>query len=108
MCRDGTRLGICAAETNAFTSLPDALKGAFSGWATGGAAFYWSEFDTRSVTVYLIDVRTFAKTFVKKIEVADPAGLVRVGTPALTPDARAYTYWIARTFSRLFVVDGLQ
>ena len=58
--------------------------------------------------VYRVDMETGQRALWKSIDPPDTAGANRIGNLMLAPAAGAYTYSVQRTFSDLYVVEGLR
>ena len=55
-----------------------------------------------------LDLTTGRRTAWKTLMPEDPAGVVDVQRPVVTPDLSAYAYSYARYLQDLFLVDGLR
>jgi WD40 repeat protein len=109
ICRQAAERGTCDLETDQFTPIPGSRDlTAVSGWASDGDAVYASIGATGSQDVYRVSVKTGARSLVRRLELADPAGLVLLSPPSLSADGKAYAYTVTRIMSQLFVISGLQ
>ena len=109
LCLQAGERGTCDLETNQYTPIPNSRDlTAVSGWAADGDAVYASIGGTGSQDVYRVIVKTGARSLVRRVELADAAGLVAVSPPILSADGRAYAYTVTRVMSQLFVISGLQ
>jgi Tol biopolymer transport system component len=108
LCREADQRGTCDLRTNGFEAIPNGNEFAtVGGWSSDGRSVYASMTRGSSLDVYRVDVKTGARSVLKRIDVADPAGLIRIGGAVLTGDGQAYAYNLMRMLSQLFVVSGL-
>jgi len=62
----------------------------------------------RSNKIYRVEVATGKQQLVKELIPADPAGLVNIWAPVITPDGVAYAYSYYRVLATLYVVQNLK
>lgn len=109
VCRRASEVGICEfADSKSFAPMPAAKDLTCCLWAADGQSVFASRAVTNSVEIYRIDLKSGRRSVWKRIEVADPAGLVFVSTASVSPDGRAYAYIVSRNMAELFVIDGLK
>jgi len=81
---------------------------ALIGWRADSRAVFVHRVDAVPARVEDVDIDSGARTLVRELMPADPAGVWRIHSVRVTPDERAYAYSFDRAFSRLYVVDGLR
>jgi Tol biopolymer transport system component len=77
------------------------------GWSRYGAALYVAE-GTLPVTVFLLRLSSGQKTPLWQLAPANTAGVTHLGTIRVTSDGRFCAYSYRRTFSYLYLAEGLQ
>ncbi len=75
------------------------------GWSADGRSLLVQSLAASS-RIWLLDPETGKRRIVKEIVPADSAA--RVGRVVMTPDGRSYAYQTRRTFSELYMVEGLK
>ncbi len=61
-----------------------------------------------TIALTRVDIATGARSAWKTLKPADPAGIVLIGTVAITPDGQTVAWTTAQSLSELFLVTGLQ
>ncbi len=77
-------------------------------WDEDGQSLYVYHPMDLPLKVYRVDVRTGGRDLWKSIDPTDTAGADRIGNLLLAPAAGSYTYSVHRSFSDLYVIEGLQ
>ena len=77
-------------------------------WASDGRSLFVFRGGTTSGQIFRLDPETGRAQLWKEIRPADPAGIVRVLRPVITPDGKAYAYSYGRTLSDLYLVQDLK
>ena len=94
------------------TRLPEiAESDQFVGWASNGRGIYFQRngiAGTLPARIDRFDLETRHFEPFKELQPADPAGVLRVSSPILTPDGSVYVYAYSRVLSNLYVVEGLR
>jgi hypothetical protein len=57
--------------------------------------------------ISLVDLATGRRSVWRELVPRDPAGIMNVYQPIVTPDGRTYAYGWHRAISDLYLVDGL-
>jgi Tol biopolymer transport system component len=94
---------------------PRAIRGALPGddpiqWSADGRFLYVTGTDNSSVEFFRLNLATGRRELWKKIEPADPVGMIGIQPAAvrITPDGRSYVYSYWRTLTELYLVDNLK
>jgi len=77
-------------------------------WMDGGKTLLVKRQGELSLAVYRLDLATGARTLFREIAPQDIAGMNGFNSARFTPDGRSYAYGYFRTFSDLYLVDGLR
>ena len=77
-------------------------------WTPDGASVFISRANGPKTILSKVDVATGARTVVREVRAADPAGVQGILRVYPTPDARSYAYSYVRVLSTLFEVDGVK
>ena len=77
-------------------------------WTRDGASVYISRGSGGKTVLSKVDVATGARTVVREVRPADPAGVQGILRVYPTPDARSYAYSYVRVLSTLFEVEGVK
>ncbi len=83
----------------------------FLRWDDAGQALFTAHQDKRGSSgwpIYRLDVATGRRKLWKEIEPADRTGIQQVLRVHLTPDGRTFAYYMERTLSKLYLVEGLE
>ena len=78
------------------------------GWTADGRGLYVflrGEFPGR---VFRLDLATGTRELWKTLAPGDPAGILTIGAPRMTPDGKAYVYAYNRILSDLFLAEGVK
>ena len=85
---------------------PDELP---AGWTADGHSLYIYNAHAGAPTkVYLVDVASGQRKLWKEIMPADPAGTYGISGLVVNPDGKSYVYYLGRTLSDLYLVEGLK
>ncbi len=97
-----------AASRGRFAALCPATN--WSSGAPTAASFMCGGMDNSSVEFFRLNLATGRREPWKKIELADPVGLIGIQPAAvrMTPDGRSYVYSYWRTLTELYLVDNLK
>ncbi len=94
---------------------PRAIRGALPGddpiqWSADGRFLYIRGTDNSSVEFFRLNLASGRREPWKKIELADPVGMIGIQPAAvrITPDGRSYVYSYWRTLTELYLVDNLK
>jgi Tol biopolymer transport system component len=77
-------------------------------WDDDGRSLYVYHPTDVSLKVYRVDVESGRRELWKSIDPTDTAGANRIGNLLMAPAAGSYTYGVQRSFSDLYVVEGLR
>ena len=77
-------------------------------WTADGRSLYMFQYGTLPAKVELVNINTGERTFWKSLAPADLAGVHGIGYVAMTPDGHVCLYSYVRTFSDLYLADGLK
>jgi serine/threonine protein kinase len=94
---------------------PRPIRGAVLGdelvqWSSDGRFLYVRGLGDSAVEFFRLDLSTGRREPWKKIEPADPVGLIGIQPAAvhMTPDGRSYVYSYWKTLTELYLVDSLK
>jgi Tol biopolymer transport system component len=76
-------------------------------WIEGGL-LVTDDPNQASLRVFLVEPQSGRRELWKEIVPRDPAGIMNMNFPSVTPDGRAYGYTWHRAISDLYLVDGLR
>jgi eukaryotic-like serine/threonine-protein kinase len=76
-------------------------------WSEDGRSLYMFRFGALPTTIERVDVATGKRTQWKTLAPADPAGVHGINLVRMTRDTRVCLYTYLRTFSDLYLVQGL-
>lgn len=76
-------------------------------WSPDGRALYVHHPSVMPNRVWLLDLETGRRRLWKEIPSSEP-GIDRIESLLMTSDGESYVYQIVKTFSELYVVDGLK
>jgi serine/threonine protein kinase/Tol biopolymer transport system component len=80
----------------------------YGGWsADDGSLFVWRSGEVPK-SIYRVNINTGARTVLKRMSPADPAGVLGGAPVLVTPDGRYYVYGFTRDLADLYVVTGLK
>jgi eukaryotic-like serine/threonine-protein kinase len=77
-------------------------------WSEDGRSLYTYHFGELPARIYRTELATGNKTLWKQLMPPEPSGVGIVFPILLTPDGKSYAYGFVRTFSDLYIVDGLR
>ena len=77
-------------------------------WSSDGNSIYVTRPSEVPIRIYRLDLRTGRKDLIKDFMPSDPAGILGPIHISMTADARTYVCGVSRTFSSLFLVEGLK
>jgi eukaryotic-like serine/threonine-protein kinase len=77
-------------------------------WTADGRSLYVFQYGNLPVRVELVNVTTGKRTFWKSFAPADLAGVHGISYASVTPDGRVCLYSYLRTFSDLYLAEGLK
>jgi hypothetical protein len=77
-------------------------------WSEDGRFLYTYRFGELPAQIYRSELATGKKTLWKQLMPQEPSGVGSVFPILLTPDGKSYAYGFVRTFSDLYVVEGLR
>ena len=77
-------------------------------WDADGRSLYVYRPALVPLQVYRVDIQTGRRVLWKSIDPHDTAGSDSIGNLLLAPAAGSYAYSVTRTFSDLYVVEGLR
>jgi Tol biopolymer transport system component len=78
------------------------------GWSAGGSSLYVYRRRELPAKVYRLDIATGHKELWRELMPPDPAGVLNISLPLVTPDGKVYVYRYIRTLSDLYLVEGLK
>jgi hypothetical protein len=107
ICRRKTTRGICEVNGEGFQPFPVLNDINPFAWSSDAGSIIATGFEGATRVIYRVTVATGARTVMQRLEVADAAGLISVGSPTATADGKVYVYPVLRTFSQLYVVNGV-
>ena len=94
---------------------PRPIRGALPGdelvqWSSDGTFLYVRGMDDSAVEFFRVNLVTGRREPWKRVEAADPVGLIGIQPAAvhMTPDGRSYVYSYWKTLTELYLVDGLK
>ena len=94
---------------------PRPIRGALPGddpiqWSADGRFLYVIGMDNSTVEFFRLNLATGRRERWKKMELADPVGMIGIQPAAvrITPDGRSYVYSYWRTLTELYLVDHLK
>ena len=88
--------------------MPGSFQGeTLIGWRADSRAVFVYRMGEVPARIQAVDIESGARTLLRELLPSDPAGVWRVHPVRITPDERGYAYSFDRTFSRLYLVDGL-
>jgi Tol biopolymer transport system component len=77
-------------------------------WSEDGRFLYTYRFGELPAKIYRSELATGKKTLWKQLMPPEPSGVGIVFPILLTPDGKSYAYGFVRTFSDLYIVEGLK
>jgi Tol biopolymer transport system component len=77
-------------------------------WSEDGRFLYTYRFGELPAKIFRSELATGKKTLWKQLMPPEPSGVGTVFPVLLTPDGKSYAYGFVRTFSDLYIVDGLR
>jgi Tol biopolymer transport system component len=77
-------------------------------WTSDGRSLYVFQYGSLPAKVELVNVATGKRTFWKSFAPADLAGVHGISIMTVTPDSRVCLYSYLRTFSDLYLAEGLK
>jgi serine/threonine protein kinase/Tol biopolymer transport system component len=77
------------------------------GWSADGRSLYVAQ-GRLPVKVYRLDLASGQREFLKELMPSNPAGLLFMTPPHLTPDGKSYAYTYYRVLSDLYLVEGMK
>lgn len=78
------------------------------GWSEDSRYLYTYRFGELPATISRFELATGKKTLWKQLMPPEPSGVDIVSPILVTPDGKSYAYGFVRTFSDLYVVEGLR
>jgi Tol biopolymer transport system component len=78
------------------------------GWTPDGRSLYVFHRGEFPGKVFRLDLATGARELVKTIAPGDPAGILSIGAPRMTPDGKSFVYAYNRILSDLFLAEGIK
>ena len=97
---------LAGGESKAIAGLEDDLE--VIRWGPTADSLYVARVGELPTKVYRLDLKSGRKELVKELLPSDPGGILGPIRIFMTADARAYVYGVNRTFSSLFLVEGLK
>ncbi len=77
------------------------------GWSADGQTIFTSQRDL-PIKVFKINLATGRRELWKELMHTDPAGLLYINAPSLTPDARSYGYSYFRVLSQVYLIENVK
>jgi hypothetical protein len=77
-------------------------------WSEDSRFLYEYRFGELPAKIYRSELATGKKTLWKQLMPPEPSGVGIVFPILLTPDGKSYAYGFVRTFSDLYIVEGLR
>ena len=78
-------------------------------WSSDGRSLFVADSGTIPARIHRLDVQTGSRTLWRELAPPEALNVIRLNTPAMTPDGRVYAYSYSRAAtSDLFVVEGLR
>jgi hypothetical protein len=108
VCREGSATGICSFDADTFAPIPNGVGLRAIRWSAGGDALITSEVSTDRALVSSRNVTTGVRRIIRELRPVDTAGIMTLGSPAISLDEQSYAYSLSRMLSQLYVVEGLR
>jgi dipeptidyl aminopeptidase/acylaminoacyl peptidase len=78
------------------------------GWTADGRELYVFRRNEFPARAYRLNLASGARVLWKTLTPGDPAGILSIGAPRMTPDGSAYVYAYNRILSDLFLAEGIK
>jgi Tol biopolymer transport system component len=89
--------------------LPELVRGDFPfAWNEDGRLLYAFRHGEVPCTVYRLDLITRRKEIWRVLSPPDLTGVLSIGRVRITPDARSYVYGQVRSFSEMYLAEGVR